>query len=43
MIRAKKNINIREHAGKKSNNENKDNIFFIRKALRKRGAKDTLT
>jgi hypothetical protein len=43
MIRAKQNVDIWEHAGKKPNNENKDNIFFIGKALRKRGAKDTLT
>ncbi len=43
MIRAKKNVDIREHAGKETNNENKKNIFFIGKALRQRGAQDTLT
>jgi hypothetical protein len=34
MIGAKQNVDIWKHAGKKTNNENKDNIFFIRKALR---------
>ena len=43
MIGKKKNVDIWEHASKKTNNKNKDNIFFIRKALWKRGAKDPLT
>ena len=43
MTRAKKNIDVWEHDSKKTNNKNKDNISFIRKALWKRGAKDPLT
>lgn len=42
MIGAKKNVDIWEHSSKKTNNKNKDNILFIRKALWKRGAEDTL-
>ena len=43
MIGSKKHIYIWEHAGKKTNDENKNNIFFIGKTLWQRSTKNGLT